>query len=91
MTTHWCQVVPSSYYQEEGAEAASVSSPPVYPTPCLFLVSALLVAVTGDVEKELPASGWFSSPTRVKLASYEDKQTKLGEVESCRYLHLLNP
>lgn len=83
-------MVPSSYYQEEGAEAASVSSPPVYPTPCLFLVSALLVAVTGDVEKELPASGWFSS-ARVKLASYEDKQTQLGEGESCRYLHLLNP
>ena len=79
MTAHWCQVVPSSYYQEVGAEAASVSSPPVYPTPCLFLESALLVAVTGDVEKELPGSGQFSQLTRVMLASYEDKQTKLGE------------
>lgn len=65
---HWCQLVPSSYYQEEGVEAASVSSPPVYPTPCLFLVSAFLMAVIGEAEKELPDSGWFSPLTRVKLA-----------------------
>lgn len=79
MTTHWCQVVPSSYNQEVGAEAASVSSPPVYPTPCLFLESALLAASAGDVEKELPDSGQFSQPCQVMLASYEDKPTKLGE------------
>lgn len=71
MTTHWCRVVPSSYYQV-GAEAASVSSPPVYPTRFLFLQSALLVVVAGDVEKELPHSGQFSQLTRVMLASYED-------------------
>lgn len=53
-------MVPSSYYQEVGAEAASVSSPPVYPTPCVFLESTLLVVVRGNVEKELPDLGRFS-------------------------------
>lgn len=77
MTAHRCQVVPSSYYQEVGAEAASVSSPPVYPTPCVFLESTLVVVVRGNVEKELPDSGRFSQLTRVMLASYEDEQIKL--------------
>jgi len=39
------------------------------------------MAVTGDVEKELPDSGRFSQLTRVMLSSYEDKQAKLGERE----------
>lgn len=59
------QVVPFSYYQV-GAEAASVSSPPVYPTPCIFLEYTLFMDVTGNI---FP---------RIKLASYEDEQTELG-------------
>lgn len=68
---------------ELGAEAASVSSPPVYPTPCLFWEPAWLVAARGDLKKELPGSERFS-----QLAHKEDKRDNKGKWESCRDLHL---
>lgn len=72
----WCS--------ELGAEAASVNSPPVYPTPCLFSEPAWLVAVRRDGKKELPGSVGFS-----QLAHEEDKQDNRGKGESCGNLHLL--
>lgn len=62
---------------ELGAEAASVSSPPFYPTPCLFSEPAWLVAVRGDVKKELPGLLRFS-----QLAHEEDEQDNQGKGES---------
>lgn len=69
---------------ELGAEAASVNSPPVYPTPCLFSEPTWLVAMRGDGKKKQPDSVRFS-----QLAHEEDKQDNQGKGESCRDLHLV--
>lgn len=66
---------------ELGAEAASVNSPPLYPTPCLFWEPAWLVAVRGDVKKELPGSVRFS---QLALGEHkQDNKRKGGAVRIC--------
>lgn len=84
MWVKWNDCAGVKWCPELGAEAASVNSPPVYPTPCLFSEPAGLVAVRGDGKKELPGSLRFS-----QLAHEEDKQDIKGKGESCRDLHLL--
>jgi len=60
-----------------GAEAVSVSSPPVYPTPCIFLEYTLLRAITGNI---FP---------RVKLAVMKMSRLSWGWEERCRCLNFL--